>query len=320
MSALVSGRSDTDTGRTYRRDPFDGASALLLDDVVRFIRRVVVMTDEQVAAVALWVAHAYAIDAAEVTPYLTVTSALKRSGKTQLLETLELIVPSPLPTASISDAALFRAISEKKPTLLFDEIDAIFGPRARDREDLRGMLNAGYRRGSLAYRMGGANNRTLESFAVFCAKAFAGIGELPDTIADRAILIRLERRTRNELVERFRRRNLEAEASELRDRLADWLEPQIDDLRSLRPALPEELDDRAQDIWEPLLAIADLSGGDWPARARAAALALSGTGSREDDELTAKLIRDIRAVFDQTGKKRMRTDDLIEQLAPSPAS
>jgi hypothetical protein len=264
----------------------------------------------------LWAGHTHAFAAADVTPYVAVTSALKRSGKTQLLEVLELLVRSPLPTANISDAALFRAIEEMQgPTLLFDEIDAIFGPKARDREDLRGMLNAGYRRGAVVYRMGGANNRTLNTFNVFSPKAFAGIGELPDTIADRAILIRLERRTAEEQVDRFRRRNAQPEGHELRDRLADWLGPQIDDLRQLRPELPEELDDRAQDIWEPLLGIADVAGGDWPELARHAATGLSGNGAREDEEHTARLLRDIRTVFDESEEDRMRTADLIGRLA-----
>jgi hypothetical protein len=289
-------------------------SATLLTDVSRFIRRFVVMSDAQATAVTLWVAHTHAFDAADVTPYLTVTSALKRSGKSRLLEVLKLLVRKPLPTANISDAALFRAIASK-PTLLFDEIDAIFGPRSRDREDLRGMLNAGFERGAVTHRVGGATNRAFQTFNVFAAKAFAGIGELPDTIADRAILIRLERRTRHEHVDRFRRRDVEPEASDLRDRLAAWLVPQTDHLRSLRPELPDELDDRAQDIWEPLFAIADIAGDGWPSRVREAAVALSANGARDDDELPARLLRDIRAVFDASGEERMRTSDLIDRLA-----
>ena len=142
--------------------------AIALDDVAAFVRRYVVMSASQTAATALWVLHTHAVDAAEATPYLAVTSAEKRSGKTRLLEVLELIVRSPLPTANISDAALFRAIGSLTPTLLFDEVDGIF--RARDREDLRGLLNAGHRRGAVAYRCGGKKMTELESFPVFCAK------------------------------------------------------------------------------------------------------------------------------------------------------
>jgi hypothetical protein len=288
---------------------------LILEDVVRFIRRFVVLTETQANTLALWSAHTHAIDAADTTPYLAVTSPEKRSGKTRLLEVLELIEHDPLPTANTSDAALFRSVSkELPPTLLLDEVDAVF--KAREREDLRGLLNAGFRRGAVVRRMGGAKNTTLETFRVFCPKAFAGIGNcLPDTILDRSITIALQRKTRDEVVERFRRRDVVPEGEELHDRLADWLEPQVDELHGARPALPDELDDRAQDMWEPLFAIAELAGGDWPQRALRAALELSGNGAREDDSLTALLLRDIYTVFSNGVSEHLKTADLIAHLA-----
>jgi hypothetical protein len=291
----------------------DFVSALLLDDVRTFIRRFVVLDDHQARAAALWAAHTHVHDVFGVTPYLAITSAEKRSGKTHKLEVLELLVREPLPTANISDAALFRVIAAKSPTLLLDEVDAIF--KSREREELRGLLNAGYRRGAVAHRMGGANNRQLETFPVYCPKAFAGIGDcLPDTITDRSISIRLKRRTRVELVERFRLRDVEPDGLSLRDRLADWLEPQRDNIAGCRPDLPEELDDRAQDVWEPLLAIADLAGDEWPERARTAALALSTGEEREDDSETIVVLRDINGYFSDTGHDRVKTADLLAHL------
>jgi hypothetical protein len=289
------------------------AGRVLLEDVRAFVRRFVVVDDFQAAAVALWVAHSHVFDAFGVTPYLEVTSAEKRSGKTRLLEVLELLVREPLPTANISDAALFRVIASRFPSLLLDEIDAVF--KSREREELRGLLNAGYRRGAVAHRMGGANNRTLETFPVYCPKVFAGIGDcLPDTITDRSIPIRLKRRTRSEQVERFRLRDVEPEGHQLRDRLADWLEPQREYLAACRPDLPEELDDRAQDVWEPLLVIAEAAGDDELGRAKLAALALSTGEEREDDSLTVALLRDIHSFFSGNGHDRVKTSDLLAHL------
>ena len=180
--------------------------ALILEDIVAFVRRYVVISAAQADAVALWCAHTFAIEAADTTPYIAVTSAEKRSGKSRLLEVLELLVRSPQSTTNISDSALFRAIGEYSPTLFFDEVDAVF--RSREREDLRGLLNAGHRRGAVAYRMGGKRMTDLEAFPVFCAKAFAGIGDcLSDTVRDRSIPIRLKKRARDEQLERFRRRD-----------------------------------------------------------------------------------------------------------------
>jgi hypothetical protein len=287
----------------------------LLDAVEMFVRRFVVLNDRQAAAISLWIAHSHAFEAADTTPYLSITSAEMRSGKTRLLEVLELLVREPLPTANISDAALFRAISELTPTLLLDEVDAIYGPKARDREDLRGMLNAGYRQGAVARRMGGPRMTTLEAFPVFCAKAFAAIGKLPNTVADRAIGIRLERRTRDERIERFRRRDANEQATPLHLWSGSWAAHHVPLLVEARPDLPDELDDRAQEMWEPLLAIADLAAGDWPERARVAAIELSGPEMRNEDESqTAALLRDIYQVFEANGTEHYRTADLIDQL------
>jgi hypothetical protein len=178
------------------------------------------------------------------------------------------------------------------------------------------MLNAGYRRGAVTHRMGGQRMTELQVFPVFCAKAFALIGELPDTIGDRAIRIRLERRTRDELIERFRRRDVAPGADSRRDRLERWCEPRLDELRSIRPPLPDELDDRAQDCWEPLLALADLAGGDWPERAHSAALTLSGPEARQDEDasLSVRMLADIHHVFSANGTTRYRTADLIAEL------
>ena len=283
----------------------------VLDEVRRFVRRFVVLDEPQAHAVSLWVAHTYVFDAFSCTPYLAISSAEKRSGKTRLLEVLALLVRDPLPTANISDAALFRVIDDKQPTLLIDEVDAIFGKKS-PRDELRGIINAGYRSGSTTHRMGGKNNTELQTFSVFCPKAFAGIGDcLPDTIADRSIPIRLCRRTRANAVERFRLRDVAPEGDALRDRLASWLEPQRDYLAESRPDLPDELDDRAQDVWEPLLSISDLVS--WPA-ARSAAITLSSGDERVDDSVTAQLIRDVSAVFAANDDQPFKTSVLLDEL------
>jgi len=292
-----------------------GDAAQLLEELASFVRRYVVLTEEQADAVALFVVHTHAFDAATATPYLWITSATPRSGKSRLLDVIELLVAKPLSTVNISDAALFRAIETKHPTLLFDEVDAIFGAKARDREDLRGLLNSGYQAGRPAYRMGGPNRTDLEEFDVFCPKALAGLGDLPDTLADRCVRIRLERKSRSEQVERFRRREVAPEAEVMQLNAAAWADRHVDLLRDARPELPDELDDRAQDVWEPLLAIADLAGGVWPVRARHAAVDLSGGEAREEEHLGVKLLGDIKRVLETRGIDRIKTVELLWALA-----
>ena len=91
-------------------------------------------------------------EAARVTPYILISSPTKRSGKTRLLEVLELVAREPLRAASVTEAALFQAVEAFRPTLLIDEVDAIFTGRSERAEALRGVLNAGNARGAYVVR------------------------------------------------------------------------------------------------------------------------------------------------------------------------
>jgi len=290
----------------------------LLVEAAALVRSFVVVTEAQATIIALWVAHAHTVAAADTTPYLAVTSAEKRSGKSRLLEVLAQLVPYPIEAANISEAALFRAISGEHPaTLLFDEIDATFGTKAREKEDLRSLVNAGFRRGAKAYRcVGDGSNQNVVAFEVFGPKVLAGIGELPETIADRSIPIRLRRRSRTEPVARGRHRAIIAAAEPLREVLEVVSEKLVEQLREADPDLPDELDDRAQDGAEPLLALADLAGGEWPTLAREALVELHTDKPEDSDSWGVQLLAGIRDAFGDEG--RIATADLLERLKSDP--
>jgi Protein of unknown function (DUF3631) len=294
-----------------------GDLAHLLDALEVFVRRYVVLDEAQATATTLWVAHTWAIEAAYATPYLFVNSAEPESGKTRLLEVLHELAREPLSTMNISDAALFRAIDQRKPTLFLDEVDAIFSKRAQERgakDELRSLLNAGYRRGGRVLRMGGGNNTTLQEFEVFGAKALAGLGSLPPTLASRCLRIELKRRRADEPVSDFFPQDVAEEASALRTWLEKWTATTIDTLAVARPSRVDGLRDRTNEVWRPLLAIAEEAGEVWAARARRAAHALSGAG---DDEasLGVLLLGDVRAVFEERKVPRIATADLIYALS-----
>ena len=170
-----------------------------IEDARAFILRYVVLSDEQATACALWVLHTYALDAADITPYLAITSAEKQCGKTVLLDVLDAVVHKPWRAVRPSEAVLFRKIERDRPTLLLDEVDAIWGPKARSEDEgLRALLNAGFRRhGSTVPRCVGPSLK-LRDFSTYCPKALAAIGDLPDTVADRSIPIRMERKRRGD--------------------------------------------------------------------------------------------------------------------------
>jgi hypothetical protein len=286
----------------------------LLDEVAAFISRYVVFPlPEQLTAVTLWVVHTHAIEAAESTPRLVITSPEKRSGKSRLFEVFELLCARPLYTENISTAALFRMIDTSQVTVLIDESDAIFGSRSRGDEELRALINTGHRRGGVVYRCSGRDFEVV-GFNVFGAVALAGLPGLPDTILDRSIVISMKRRRADEKVDRLRLRAAAPQARLLHDRLAAWTEANIERLRDAEPEIPECLDDRAADGSEPLLAIADLAGGTWPDRARGAATALSTAQREEHTSRGAHLLKDIRRVFAMTTDHRITSEALSKAL------
>lgn len=285
----------------------------LLHGVRKFIIRYIAIGKPEAVALALWIAHTHAFSAAEITPYVEIRSAEKRCGKTTLLRVLQALVRNPRSSANMSDAVLFRLVAQQSPTLLMDEVDAIFGSKARDREDLRGLLNAGFEHGAVAWRMGGNNNTDLHEFPVFSPKAFASIGRLPETITDRSITVRISRKHKGEQVERARRRHVQKEAVPLRTQLASWASSAVAGLANAEPALPDELNDREQDYWEPLLAIADSAGGQWPLKARRAACELSAQ-SLDDVAPLEELLAGIRHAFEGVNYGHLATVDLISSL------
>ena len=185
-----------------------------------------------------------------------------------------------------------------------------------DTKDIQGFLNAGFERGATFCRCVGQNaNLDIQEFEPFCPKALSGIGEvLPDTTADRCIPIELVRQSRQEKTERFRKREAEAVVATIRAELEAWAQqPEvIDVLREARPDLPDELTDRQQDICEPLLAIADLAGGDWPEKAGPALVKLCCL--KEDVSTGVRLLADIRAIFNSTSEDKMTTKDMLQRL------
>jgi hypothetical protein len=256
----------------------DNHDSSLLDDVHKFTGKFIAYPSYHAhVAHVLWIVHTHLMDAWESTPRLAFLSPEPASGKTRALEVTELLVPNPVEAVNVSPAYLFRKVGDDgaKPTLLQDEVDTIFGPKAKENEEIRGLLNAGHRRGAVAGRCVVHGKQVMtEEISAFCAVALAGLGWLPDTILTRAIIIRMRRRAPDEKVMAFRRRVHAPEGHKLRNCLVAWSKRVVDAMTAARPVMPIGIEDRNADLWEPLLAIADGIGGEWPKRAREAATEL----------------------------------------------
>jgi hypothetical protein len=292
------------------------AGDALLDEVSSFLGRFVAYpAPEALTAHALWCAHAHLMGCWETTPRLAFLSPEPGSGKTRALEMTELLVPRPIMAVNMSSAALFRKVGDKEglPTICFDEIDTVFGPKARENEELRGLLNAGYRRGAKTFRCHiGPKGPIVEEIEAFSAVALAGLGDLPDTILTRSIIVRMQRRRADEFVEQYRRRLNAAEGEALRAKLAAWTAAVEDRASTYIPDMPDGIEDRAADCWESLLTIADLAGGEWPHRARVSAVSLVSLARDRGQSLGIKLLEDLRTVFGD--KDKLSTEQILREL------
>jgi hypothetical protein len=293
----------------------DGAAAL--DDARAFIARFCALPNEHAyTAVTLWAAHAWALDAFDSTPRLAFLSPEPGSGKTRALEILTLLVPWPMHAVNATPAALFRSVADPatRRTILFDEIDTIFGPRAKEHEELRGLLNAGHRRSGVAYRcVGEGTHQSVVAFPAYAAVALAGLGKLPDTILTRSIVIRMRRRAPNEHVEPYRARIHEPEGKKLGQLLGDWAGSAAEHMAGAWPQMPPGVTDRPADVWEPILTVADAAGAHWPDAARAAcAWLVRDNADRGSISLGIRLLADIRDIFD--GAPLMSTEEILTQL------
>lgn len=288
-------------------EPVDGAA--LLSAIAEALGRYVVLTEGAADAIALWVLHTYALAVAWCSPLLVLTSASKRCGKTLVLELLGALARRVLSTSSVSPSALYRAIEAYSPTLLIDEADAFFGQN----EELRGIVNSGHTRTSARVLRCVGDNSEPRAFSTWAAKAVAGIGNLADTLMDRAVVIPMRRRAPGERVNPLRRDRIGATLEPLRRAAVRWVADNAAVLRESDPDVPAGLNDRAADNWRPLLAIADAAGGCWPKRARTAAVLLSG-GDAADDDAAVMLLGDIRSAFGGDNADKLATERLLAVL------
>jgi len=173
-------------------------------------------------------------------------------------------------------------------------------------------LNSGNSR-DLAYVIRNVGDDHVPTkFNTFCPKAISGIGHISDTIEDRSIIMELRRKLPHEKVERLRYAD-PAMFSELRSKLARFAEDYGEDVRQKRPPLPDELNDRDQDKWESLLAIAMTAGDEWFKTGTAAALKLTGSETASQT-IGTDLLTAIQGIFVKKKIDRIFTEDLINAL------
>jgi hypothetical protein len=304
----------------------------ILDEIYDYVGKFVAFPSEhaQIAHVA-WVAHTYLLPAFYATPRLAILSPEKRSGKTRLLEITKLLVQNPIPMVSPSPASLYTLIegSEVTPTFLIDEIGRLL--ERKDIADFISIVEAGFQPGQTVSRVTLDPVRKVEHFKVYAPILMAGIdnNRMPDTALDRSITIRMKRNYGPRL--HYRPRKHAKEGYALGKKIAEWAKAVQEKASGIEPVMPDELNDREQDKWEPLFivgwlvddvtgvtgvtGVTDVSG--WLGKIRKAALELS----REDSDTepasnSEQLLKDIRSIFENEllDVKRIKSSELLSKL------
>jgi Protein of unknown function (DUF3631)/VirE N-terminal domain len=281
--------------------------AIVLDAIAESFRRYVALPEGAADALALWCAHTHCFKSFECSPRLNFYSPAKGCGKTTARDVVALFVPRPILTENMSVAVLFRLVDAQAPVILADEYDAWL----KFNEELRGLLNAGHRRGATVFRCEGDSNE-VRQFNAYAPAVLCGIGTLPGTVHDRSIVVPLSRAKPGELSKRFDSRRVGPE-KELNRKLARFVADRVTQLEAIDPVLPNGVFNRLADNWRPLFAVAEVVGGNWPQRCADAFTKLNSAASKaETDGLKEMLLADIQGLFKTD---RMFSRELIECLS-----
>ena len=304
----------------------------LLDEISAAIRLHVVLSAHAATALALWVVHTYVFDTRDAVAYVAIESPEKRCGKTTLLSVLAGLACRALVASNITVSALFRVIDDAGPTLLIDEADTFLGGNSV----MRGILNCGNtwrtayvlrlsgrkgrsskptagqaKQGGLAAPEpgeGGSLDSSLVRYSCWCPKVIAMIGRVPDTIADRSIVVRLERKLVTEKcapLTEFKPETITSKCVRFADDSSELI------ARAALETVPG-LNDRAADTFEPLFVLARMAGPEWFERAAEAALFL--TSSQNSDLQGAGLLLDILTIFVECNVDKMFSRSIVSCL------
>jgi hypothetical protein len=288
----------------------------VIDGAESFIRRFCILPEAAYLPLATWAVATHVPLAFDAIPYIALLSPVKRCGKTRLLEVLELLCAKPQRVTTVSSASLFRMM-EDVPTLLLDEVEALGNNKPSETtQAVLAILNAGHRKGATVTRCV-PPDWNVQHFPVFGPKAFAAIGGLTDTLADRCIVIPMQRKTPSQSVDRFLQGRAKADAEPLRESLIQWADTYMESVRITYESMDDLkfLSDRDADIWMPLFAVCTAAASERLSEFQRCAVALSGAKAAGDveDSLPLKLLADVQKVW-PTRADRMTTATLLQRL------
>jgi len=307
--AVKEARKDVEISRmnVSPPDPWDKEiqGEALLNEIVFTINRFLKVGKHEATAIALWIMFTYVYANMRICPILLATSSEKRCGKTLLLSLLIKLANKAMPSSNISPSSLFRAIEKWGWTLLIDEADRSL----KYNDELLGIINSGHTKDMAYVIRTVGDDHEPKCFSTWGPKAIAGIGRINDTAEDRSIIINMLRKKPGEQVERLR----DFDGTEIKRKCIRWAQDNIESLKEHIPDIPDSLHDRAADNWEPLFAIADIVGNDWPKVAREAAESLTDSDI-DSDSIKVQLLSDLNTIFEAQRTDKLWTGEILDKL------
>lgn len=284
-------------------------AAALLDAIRADFQKHVIADNESIDVLAIWCFATFAYDAYPVFPKLLISSPEKRCGKSTCLDVVQANCSRQLTASSITASAIFRVVELAKPTLILDEADRL----PKDNDELIGIINCGHKRSNahVVRTVKTGDDHTPRKFSTWAPMCMAAIGNMPSTVMDRSVVVHLRRKAKGETVQKVPIDLLERNVTRRRQCLR-WAIDNDAAQRQSQPTIPSSGNDRDQDNWFPLLALAESMGGDWLERMRAAYVKL--TARDEEEELGPMLLSDIREIFDEGKEARVFSKDLVTRL------
>lgn len=287
----------------------------MISKIENFIRKYVVLNDPAVALpLALWATGTHLFTEFDCYPYLVISSAVKRSGKTRLAEVLAFLSSNSRRFSAMTGPAFFRSLKDERPTIFCDEAESLSGESA---SLMRAVLNVGYRKGQSIPRLVG---KKIVEFPAYSPKVFILIGDVYDTLRDRSIIVTMKRGSPEA---RFDFKTAGKEGEELQDEIAEEVKSNGSFVKvglhygGKEFALSEFLSDREEELWLPLFILMRIlcpkrqdelkriavdMATEKTAPARSYVNLLGAEREAEDDEYAGRLLSDVLAMVGKDQK------------------
>jgi len=277
----------------------------LLSELKAIYQQYVILPEGAAVALSLWTLGTFCYDAFRIYPMINLTSPEKRCGKSTALALLKALANKSVLASNISPAAIYRITELCRPTLLIDEADTFL----KDNDELRGVVNSGHSKDTAFVIKCDGDQNEPKKFSTWTPKALALIGDLPDTIRDRSIIVSMRRRLPSEAVSKMPL-NASEQFLDIRHRCKRWAADNFGQLTKCVPAMPSHNNDREIDNWTPLFSIAGLCGQEQDVLDSMVSI----SPNDKDDSIKVILLNDIKEIFAKEPVEKMFSEDLVSAL------